>query len=300
MAIDIKNVTAVQDSQQQWIIGHLCWYGIGEHLINRDELRQKLLNSGLEEGWMPAEIRVPDAFRRATREIQRRQKTNSLNIFLNFLVRDVFSDKDHVQRNIVIEKADKQGKRLDYNSQAAILLLDKKSATMSSQIFDSQVQELSRESEESFKIYKNNYSAQTLRVMAMNILKSMSPTPVRPNGGVYFVPAIHSEQLTRWVKFLSSLEKGEAYKVPMVDNLDSRKLVNKKLTEHLTGVIENCQNALHNGDVRKGDVKEVVAEAKRVIGDFNQYRNLVAHDIDRFENYVDKIRQQVTLLIESI
>lgn len=299
MAIDIQNVTAVQNEKQEGVIGHLCWYSVGEHLVTRDELKAKLVASGLGEGWLPNEIRVADAFRRATREVQRRQKSSIPNVFLNFLVREVFSDKDQVQRNVVIETVDQQGKRLDYNSTAAVLVLDKKTTSMFCQIIDPQVEELVKEAEQTFKIYKDNYSAQTIRIMAMNILKSMSPTPVRPNGGVYFVPSGHTEQLKKWVNFIKSLDKGEAFKVPLVNSFDNLEMVSTKLEEHLCGVINECEKAI-NREVKKYHVKAIIDDARRVIGDFNQYRNILESDIDRFEKYVNRIREQVTLLIEGL
>lgn len=299
MAIDIQNVMAVQNEKQEGVIGHLCWYSVGEHLVTRDELKAKLVASGLGEGWLPNEIRVADAFRRATREVQRRQKSSIPNVFLNFLVREVFSDKDQVQRNVVIETVDQQGKRLDYNSTAAVLVLDKKTTSMFCQIIDPQVEELVKEAEQTFKIYKDNYSAQTIRIMAMNILKSMSPTPVRPNGGVYFVPSGHTEQLKKWVNFIKSLDKGEAFKVPLVNSFDNLEMVSTKLEEHLCGVINECEKAI-NREVKKYHVKAIIDDARRVIGDFNQYRNILESDIDRFEKYVNRIREQVTLLIEGL
>lgn len=133
----------------------------------------------------------------------------------------------------------------------------------------------------------------------MNILKSMSPTPVRPNGGVYFVPSGHTEQLKKWVNFIKSLDKGEAFKVPLVNSFDNLEMVSTKLEEHLCGVINECEKAI-NREVKKYHVKAIIDDARRVIGDFNQYRNILESDIDRFEKYVNRIREQVTLLIEGL
>src|SRR5690606_32838231 len=176
----------------------------------RDELRQRLLSSGLDEGWLPNEIRAADAFRRSTKEAERKIPSQA-NVFQNYICREVYSDTRIVQRNIVLETVDQKGKRLDYEGQAAIITLDKENNTIHIQGNDPVALELAKAAEKTFHIDKENYSAQSLRVMAMNILKSMSPTPVRPNGGVYFVPSAHSEQLEKWVNLLKSLDKGEAF-----------------------------------------------------------------------------------------
>ena len=50
MAIDIQNVVAVRNEQQEGIIGHLMWYSVGGQLIRWDELEKKLLAAGLDKG----------------------------------------------------------------------------------------------------------------------------------------------------------------------------------------------------------------------------------------------------------
>jgi hypothetical protein len=38
-------------------------------------------------------------------------------------------------------------------------------------------------------------------------------------------------------------------------------------------------------DLKKSQVKEIIEEAKRVISDFRQYRDIVTDDIDRLESH---------------
>jgi thioredoxin reductase len=45
--------------------------------------------------------------------------------------------------------------------------------------------------------------------MVNKILQSLAPTPVRQNGGIYFVPNSHTEGLNQLVSFTSSLENSE-------------------------------------------------------------------------------------------
>ncbi|MBO8172259.1 MAG: hypothetical protein H0Z33_10245 [Bacillaceae bacterium] len=152
-------------------------------------MHNKLVNSGLDEGWMPNEIRSSDAFRRATKSIQTRKATAQSNIFENYPVREVYSDKVMIQRNIVCEVVDQKGKRLDDDGQAAIMILDKTTDTVN--IKGSS--KVAQEAKKLFHIYKNHYSAQT-------------------------------DQLTKY--FMNSLEKGESLKVPLVNSQDNRQMVN--------------------------------------------------------------------------
>jgi len=297
--VALENVAAVQ-KEEQGVIGHLTWYSVSEHLISRDDLRKKLLDAGLDEGWMPNEIRVSDAFRRATKDVEiRKNPTSQANVFENFLVREVYSDQKMVQRNIVRETVDQKGKRLSYDGQAAILILDKETKGIGIVSQNAKAGELAREADKLFRIYCSNYSAQTLRVMIMNILKSMSPTPVRPNGGVYFVPSAHSDQLSRLCKFVGSLEKGEMYKVPLINTDDNQKMLRNKLEDHFRNIIQECDEAL-NGELKKGQVKVLLEEAKRVVSDFGHYKAIVTQDVEKLEEYIDQLRERIALVVRSM
>src|SRR5690606_955621 len=132
------------------------------HHITRDQLKQKLLDSGLGEGWLPNEIRPADAFRRATKEIEsRKQKTTTSGVYKNYLVREVYSDKKMIQRNIVVETVDQNGRRLDYDGQAAILILDKEADQLKIGVVLPEVEELANEAGNLYDIYKHHYPAQT-------------------------------------------------------------------------------------------------------------------------------------------
>ncbi|GGK22471.1 hypothetical protein GCM10010965_14240 [Caldalkalibacillus thermarum] len=298
MSVQIERLAAVH-KEGEGIIGHLTWWSIREHHVTRDVLSQKLNEAGLDEGWLPNEIRPADAFRRATKEVEcRKKETSQPGVYKNYLIREVYSDKKMVQRNIVVETVDQKGKRLDYEGQAALLVLDKEADQLKVGVVLPEVEELAQEASRLYDIYKSHYPAQAVRVMVADILKSMSPTPVRPTGGVYFVPQSHQNELAKLCAFVNSLDKGEAFKIPLIDTMDNRQMVNRKLQDHLEEIMARCHVAL-KGDLKKSQVKEIIEEAKRVISDFHQYREIVTDDIDRLENYIDTIRKNVALMVES-
>ncbi len=106
MSINLENMTAVQNKQQDGILGHLMWFSVGKQLVKMDDLEKALVQSGLPIEWIPNAIRPADAFRRSTKEIETRKSTGHAGVFENFLIREVFSDKSQVQRNIVVETVD--------------------------------------------------------------------------------------------------------------------------------------------------------------------------------------------------
>jgi hypothetical protein len=109
MSINLDNMTAVQNKQQDGILGHLMWFSVGKQIVKMDDLEIALVQSGLPVEWMSNAIRPADAFRRSTKEIETRKSTGRAGVFENFLIREVFSDKSYVQRNIVVETVDQAG-----------------------------------------------------------------------------------------------------------------------------------------------------------------------------------------------
>ncbi|KRG13925.1 hypothetical protein ACA30_13440 [Virgibacillus soli] len=297
MSLDLGNMTAVQNVGGEQILGHLMWFSVGKQLVKSSDLLTTLQQAGLEESWMPNPIRSTDAFRRATKEVETKKATGQANVFENYLIREVFADREQVQRNLVVETVDQSGKRLNYDSQAGIITLNKKNDSLTFVTSDNTAKELCEEVEIKFNVYKEHYSAQQVRVMVSKILQSLAPTPVRPNGGIYFVPDSHTEGLNKLVNFTSALENSEGFKIPVVNTYDNQQMVNKKLNEHLESILKECQSSEH---LRKSQVKDLVNHANAVIKDYKNYKNIVQNESDYFEDKILLIKSEVMKLIENM
>jgi hypothetical protein len=296
MDVVLKDLAAVQSDQAN-IIGHLTWYSLSEMLIKPEQLRQQMIRSGLGDGWMPNEIRVPDAFRRATGVKHRRQV--STGVYENYLCREVSSDKSLVQRNIVCETVDTKGKRLDYQGEAAVLVLDKKAGIVTVSSSSATADQIAREAASRFHLFCEHYSSSALRTVVSNILKSMSPTPVRPAGGVYFIPQQFENRLKSFQLLLRSLEKGEAEIIPLINTRDMKGMITRKLQEHLRETLRSCdEGAVAN--LPKGQVKEILNDAKRVVSDYKQYSSIVTGDLREMEWNVAQISEKVAAILQSI
>jgi hypothetical protein len=306
MKIDaaLKNQSIVATKQsQEGTIGDLFWYSIGSQLIERQELTTKFNDAAMDYSWLPNEIRISDAFRRATREIQRKKvPTSDTKVFLNFLTREVYSDSDSIQRNIVIEQVDQSGKRLDYNSTATVIQFDKKDVSIKimAQDGEDQARDLAEEAKERFYQYTKFYAAQNLRVMVAKILSSFAPTQVRPNGGVYFVPKTYHDDLTKLTTLVNLLENSEAYTIPLFDTKDNRGMVNRKLHEEMISVLKGCDSILYADTVPPSKIKEAIDEAKRVANTFKTYQSVVSLDIEVLNESLLKLKEKSMTLVKKL
>jgi len=300
MLKSLENMTAVQNTQAGDVhIGHLFWYSIGDDLYGRNLLEQTLVQTGLSQGFMPHEIRLVDAFRRATKDVEANLNLGN-GVSENYMIRDVYADNHTAVRHIVKEQVDSKGKRLSYFENEAVLSLDKKAEIMSfSADSRSYSWELCQESTRLFETFKNHHNGQAVRSMVQSILKTLSPTPVRPSGGVYFVPATYDEELERLTSFCSAFQKGEGFKIQVVNSAESLKMVETKVSNHLESIYGQCQHAAADRSLSKSRLAELIDEAKRVIAGYKNYEGILSQKKDEMEARILLIRDSVTVLLEK-
>ncbi len=296
--LTLDDMVAINQDEVSNHIGHLFWNYVGEDLYNRDSLENALVANGLE-GFMPREIFPADAFRRATKEVETRNKIGE-GKWEKFLVRDVASDNDSIERRIVKEKVNAKGRRLSYDPEAAILLLDKKAGTIAISGRNDTALELAYEASRNFEVFKSHYSGNTVRGVTQAILKTMSPVPVKPSGGIYFVPAAHDESLQKLVKFCSYFSKTEGFKVPVARDEESIQMVEKKVSDHLDNILSQCRSALQDGTLTKSKMSEIMSEAKTVISGYRDYETIISQQKSETDARIEMIKNSISLMFDRV
>lgn len=295
----LENMAAVRNPQGSAHLGHLFWFSIGDDLYSRSLLEQTLIQVGLSESFMPHEIRLVDAFRRATKEVECSLNPSN-GVSENFVVRDVFADSHVAVRHIVKETVDSRGKRLFYNENEAIVTLDKKTEVINfTGDPNSYAWTLCVESRRLFDIFKENHNGQAVRGMVQGILKTLSPTPVRPSGGVYFVPAAHDEDLGKLVNFASSFPKGEGFKIPVINTEESIQMVERKVADHLDNILGQCRQAAADSNLSKGRLADLIDDTKSFIAGYRDYEAIISKQKQGMEGRIQLIRDAISVLLEK-
>src|SRR5690625_4877126 len=101
------------DFKELWI---LFLFSVASHPISKYALYDKLVESGLGTEWMSNPIKARDAFRRATNDIQGRQKTEKEGVYKNLFVREIENTVLTTRRNIIIETVDRNKNKVNYES----------------------------------------------------------------------------------------------------------------------------------------------------------------------------------------
>ncbi|MCM3454781.1 hypothetical protein M3685_12700 [Heyndrickxia oleronia] len=160
-------------------------------------------------------------------------------------------------------------------------------------------EELTEEACKLFELYKTCHNGQAIRMSSTDILKTMSPTPVRPSGGVYFIPAKYENKLRRLVNFLNSLEKGEGFMIPLIQTDENKDMLQRKVLEHLQSTLVSCQELAKQDNVPTAQLKILANEAKRVVSDLADYREIVTDAIDKMESYQELIKNAFEILLDK-
>lgn len=229
-----------------------------------------------------------------------RGASNEPGVFLNSIVGNVASDNKIVQRNIVKETVDSKGKKLSYSEEVFIFNRKLEKIDVFQNNSNDIINGLIKETERLFEIFKDQHDSQAVRVIALNILKSISPTLVRPSGGVYFVPVKFEKKLRLLCKFLSSFENSEGIMIDVINKQENRDMIRNKLYEHLRNVLGNCHYTLRSDSMQKGQVKLMIEDVKRVINDYKEYISVIGNDMNSMDSHVELISQSVQLILEKI
>lgn len=298
----LEGLSAVENSDENSIVGYLTWYSVGDDLYNREDLRQALMLNGIDGKYLPNEIRGADAFRRATKAIEtkRHREEETKEEYKNYIIRDVVSNGTKLQRNIVIETVNQKGERLQYNPEGAKLHYNKEHEQFTFVANDTMAEELAEEAQCLFEKYRSHHNGASVRASVVHYLHTLSPTPVRPSGGVYFVPKKHTEQLRHLVNFVSGLPRGESHMIPLINSDDNRLMIKDKVKDNLDKIIDSCRLALSDShSLQKTQVKTIVEDARRIVTQFKDYRELLNDTIGDLESSVELVRQSITEILRK-
>lgn len=113
--------------RKETLLGWVAWYGISEPQVTHEKLRDKFKELGLDKDALPAPIRPGDAFKRACRYAEQSKiAITGTDTYANVLIRNVAQTPEMIERHIVIEIVDAQGRKLDHQDAVALTFYKKR------------------------------------------------------------------------------------------------------------------------------------------------------------------------------
>jgi hypothetical protein len=261
-----------EEAHQAEFLGHLLIVSVENTHVTREELEESLSEADVDERHMPRRISPRDAFRKAARkaeETTRKVPLGDPSLFggplggphANVLVREVKAQEEEIVRGIVREVVDSSNVRLSYTTVARVELgpsgkdSGKPPAVsvrrLGAPATDPGGPELLpaeegavRQLVERYHHYREHYDSDAVRRVLLSLLYEGNPTPMRGNGGLYFVPRAHEGITQGLVRLAGEIEERAAKRrasrgklsvvpIPLVDEARYRDVVEDSLEERV-------------------------------------------------------------------
>ncbi|MDH6372820.1 DNA-binding protein H-NS [Paenibacillus sp. PastF-3] len=293
----MNNYAAVgmEDRNNVSIVGHLCWYSCTAKLIARSLLRDYIGLSGVSDRFMPNDIRIPDAFRRATSAIAGKKQIKMGNDTVSYLVKEVVSTREMVQRNVVREVINsRKTNKLRYDTEEAIITLDKENNnTIHTSIYNTEVEPLVEKAIELFETFKTTHDDAAIRAMLKNIINSMSPVMVKISGGVYFIPIKYEEELMAFCDLANQISPEEAHMVPMIKTSSNMDLIRKSTVKQLNESFQKLKNTYDNEQASAADITIAVESCNLSFKVIEDYKELLQGDLSTVEQSLGSMQRML-------
>ncbi|MHB8927820.1 MAG: DUF6744 family protein [Bacillota bacterium] len=287
----------------------LLRYTIPQRLrVPVDELRQHYEAAGIDLNFFPRPVSPVDAFRRATSRVERKRiPTAQEGITANLLVREVVSDDWEVVRHLIQELRDTKNVRLSYD-RAGVLSLDRKTGELASQVDipTREVEAAAHTAQDDFAILKGVYEGEHIRRSVTSYLAGLHYTSWGYNvklgarlGGTYLIPGSYAAELQALGKLFDALKLPWGY-LKVTDPEDVQREAFQAIVAETTGAITAMADVLKDADKqKKSRVIQMMDEAKRVLGNVNEYEGLVNRDLSDLRANVELISLQMEALLEK-
>lgn len=241
------------------LIGDVLTFEFRQPRTTRDDLVTWFAELGLDESYIPPEIKTIDAYKRATGEMAKSNYDLAGGKTAALFVRNVSGDGDRVIRRIVREIRDPKGKKLDYHEvgEAVFYKASRKGKnttggtsvkfTLLERNLGANevpyVQEFIKKMESDYRFFAMYYHTQAIRDMVRNYVLGLNSISLRSSGGVYFVHKSRRQTLLKIAELINGkVDHGcRIHMMPLVDAGYQREM----LTEAFQDQVEkSCDKLL--------------------------------------------------------
>lgn len=297
---EIDRVAAVNSGDAAFI-GFLTWHTISIDGICAQDLEELLGRYGFTK-FMPRPRNAADAARCAMTDSAESRSVNNSETVNRFFV-EVCTDRREVVWKLVEEQIDRTGRSLRYNPDVATIRFDRDQEILERVDYMATKQEpigLIDEALRLYEDYKNTYTDRHVRDMVARMLSEMSPIPVRSSGGVYFVPIAFEQSLEKLVKLVNELGRSESYKIPLINTVENRDMVRKKLDDYIRNTVRDVAEFLKGDRLDRSAANVKLQSVRKVMDDFKEYQRELSISMGDMTEVLELLRQQSLSLLDRL
>jgi hypothetical protein len=263
---------------------------------------------------MPEEPRKFNAFKRATTELSEETEVDvGEGKHAVYMVRLAAKTDDEIVKSIVKEVRDASKKALTSEDYAEIgrVHFDKDTEDVRYYNLQPDSQPITTQIKQLYETYCSYLTGKQIRVMFHEIIKSMSPTLVRPSGAVYFIPYVHAEMVQKMEVLSKELtaygitDYESAFEsIPLIDADKTRALVEIRFEEQNTRDVDRTlvelSKLLQGTDTTTKTAAKYVEMVKASKETISRYEGLLNKEMSIARMKVEVLDQQVQKLVEKV
>lgn len=252
------------------ILGHVAWYTVTKPRLTHDDIMTLIADLKLDPNIVPKPPRAGDAFKRACRYSEVSNVPIPLTADVaNFMFRPVAQTIDEIERHLVVEVLDPQGRKLSHHT-VAELRFERKNSNLHVKVLkvNQGIDPLTKKVMDDFATTATEATmyieAQVIRRMIRAQLENCNAILARSKGSVYFVPKRYKDKLEALEQFLSHCGVGSGmHTLPLVDDTKQQKFISNAFSE---GVHDTATQIISELKALKDQESQVT------VGQFNDYK----------------------------
>lgn len=239
----------------QPLLGYLIWYSVPETVtVKHSELTSVLTAVGLDAYLRPVP-KDKDVFMRvASAQARKRVATDDPSIYENYMVRNVLDDGARAVKQIVVERVNASGEKLDlfpavqveYDTGTIKLKFLEDEA--GNPIDHDQAMAVGELIEHDYNAKRGTVNAYSVRELIRRIILANDATTVRPSGGVYFLMQSKQQVIDALVAFADAIPFVDIHPVPLVDNSRQREMLQRAVEAETIEEIDKIINEIDKID----------------------------------------------------
>lgn len=304
------------------LLGNLVWFTISNANVPFDTVHQDLAAHNLQDHGLRKRIRPVDAFQKATKAVAHNFGKTEDGLSSAILVRQVGQDSDLSYRHIMLERAVyKAGKkrRLEYEQVGEVILsrgtINKdgkyegysiKATRLQRPDIDFTPEEddwLDTKIAEVSKVFNHKMThldSHAVRTFVREYLYAMNAILAKENGGVYFIPQAHVDELRRLKAWVESIGSSMDL-MPLVNFDESRDMLVSSFTEDAMREVQQASSAIAKiltdpgRGIRETTYDQYANQASELIAKLGDYRSLLG---DKLEDAADQLTMFKMQLLE--
>jgi len=238
-------------------LGSLLWWQLNGNRIEHDQLEDLARRHGLNDKYLPSEIKPAQAFRRACRHATTKMP-------VGMLLRPIGESADEIVVGLVNERPDAVARDIDYDLVSRVVF-DKRSNAITCDVENGVVWELQQ-------LYRHHMALTTEDVRHMlSAFLSEAGVSLRDSGGVYFVAAPYQATLDALCRVVEAVGKNTTFQLPIVDTAATRSVLREVAKQSLDDEVQQLQAELLRFEADK--VRQSTLERK--LDGFEELRSRV-------------------------